>query len=177
MRYGYIIGAGVLTGLGIAGYAFYKGQIEQLKQTTFDVLSIKPVAASIDIITVDVGLRIHSVSKVEALVKDFYFEIYIDNKKVAVVTPVATYSPILIPAQGYADSTFQFSFSPRSLSINAISFISDYLKNKDLPVRIVGSARIQTSVLALPGIGSTIPVKLSTTVPVDIASSIKEFMS
>lgn len=157
----WIAGGVVLIGGSAAGYYYYTGQIKALKELDFKIVGYKIISVTLDQAVVQLTIRLINKSAFEVKVEDFSVDVYLDNKKVSNIEPV---EPFIIPSKdyngnaSYSDANINVKFSPKLIGLDALSIATNYLSKKDMNIRIVGSARLKSSLVTL-----TVPIEYDTT--------------
>mgnify|MGYP001573830500 FL=1 len=167
MKKGWLILGGAIVVGGAYAYYYYNEQIGALKNLDFKVIGYKIITANLDKASIQLTIRLTNRSVFEVKVEDFFVDVYLDEKKISDLQPVA---PFLIPSKdlngkpSYSDANIIVEFSPRQLGLDAIGFISGYLNKKDMNIRVVGSAKLKSAFVTLP-------------VPVEYNTTLKEILS
>lgn len=161
MKYGWMIAGGVLLVGGASGYYYYTEQIKALKELDFGIVGYKLISATLDEAKIQLTIRLINKSAFEVKVLDFFVDVYLDDKKLSNLQPVA---PFLVPSKdfsgkaSYSDANIIVTFSPKLIGLNALTLATNYLSKKDMHIRVVGSAKLKSSFVTL-----TVPVEYNTT--------------
>ena len=162
MKTGWIILGGIVIVGGAGAYYYYKQQIKALQRLDFKIIGYKIISISENSATIQLTVRVTNPSVFEVQVQDFYVDVYLNNEKISNLVPV---NPFIVPSKNisgqpsYNDANIIVNFSPRQVFLDALGLATDFLNKKDLPIRVVGSARLKSSFITL-----TVPVEYDTTV-------------
>lgn len=142
----------IVGGLAVIGYALYRyylKQIDFLKDVTYQITGVRIKSISASLVSLDISAKIFNASNVEAIVKQIYLDVFINNVKVGVVNEV---KDIPILPQQSSDVTFNFSFNPRLVVSNIRDVLSFSIAAKDLNIDMNGYVKVKSAFIS-----STIP--------------------
>ena len=154
-----ILGSLGLLGFGL--YRYFKSQADILKKFTWKVSGFKIIRFSFKELAIDVTFLFSSSADIEATINKVYLDLFIDNKNVGFVTESKSF---IIPAHGSSNIPIHVSINPQSIFKNIIDVTLGAFKNKDMRFRLKGYVNIKSGIL-------------STTIPVEYDTSIKEYTS
>jgi hypothetical protein len=158
LRKGIVI-TGILTGLGLFAYAFYryaKQQTALLENYTYKILRIKIDTINLQTIKGKINLLFSSNSDVEVIVSEFYMDFYFNNKKVGYITDATQF---VIPARGSAEIPLDFTLNPQLVFTNAAQILTFTLKQEDAAVKVIGYATLKSGFIR-----ATLPITYDTTI-------------
>ena len=133
-----------LGGLGIIGYAiyrYYKVQAKFLEDITYKVLGVKVAKISATAITLDITARIYNASNVEAVVKEMYLDLIINDVKVGNINEI---KDIPILPQKSSDISFSITFNPQLIKKNVVDLITFTISAKDMKYDIKGYVKVKS---------------------------------
>lgn len=153
-----LVGGLVISGLLVGGYALYRfilAQTNLLAQYSYKFVGARLRKLTKEQVSFEIDLDVTNNSSVEALIKELFLKVYVDNTYVGNVTSP---SPFIVKANGTYRVTLKFEFIPSGLKTNIINIIFDASSQKDLPLEFKGYASIESG-----KIKSDLPIKYSTT--------------
>lgn len=134
----------VLGGLGIIGYAlyrYYKIQAKFLEDITYKVLGVRVAKISASAITLDITARIYNASNVEAVVKEMYLDLLVNDVKVGNVNEI---KDIPILPQKSSDISFSITFNPQLIKKNVVDLITFTIAAKDMKYELRGYVKVKS---------------------------------
>lgn len=137
----------VLGGLGIIGYAlyrYYKIQAKFLEDITYKVLGVRVAKISASAITLDITARIYNASNVEAVVKEMYLDLLVNDVKVGNVNEI---KDIPILPQKSSDISFSITFNPQLIKKNVVDLITFTIAAKDMKYELKGYVKVKSGFL------------------------------
>ena len=137
----------VLGGLGIIGYAlyrYYKIQAKFLEDITYKVLGVRVAKISASAITLDITARIYNASNVEAVVKEMYLDLLVNEVKVGNVNEI---KDIPILPQKSSDISFSITFNPQLIKKNVVDLITFTIAAKDMKYELRGYVKVKSGFL------------------------------
>lgn len=137
----------VLGGLGIIGYAlyrYYKIQAKFLEDITYQVLGVRVAKISASAITLDITARIYNASNVEAVVKEMYLDLLVNEVKVGNVNEI---KDIPILPQKSSDISFSITFNPQLIKKNVVDLITFTIAAKDMKYDVKGYVKVKSGFL------------------------------
>jgi LEA14-like dessication related protein len=137
----------VLGGLGIIGYAlyrYYKIQAKFLEDITYKVLGVRVAKISASAITLDITARIYNASNVEAVVKEMYLDLLVNDVKVGNVNEI---KDIPILPQKSSDISFSITFNPQLIKKNVVDLITFTIAAKDMKYELRGYVKVKSGFL------------------------------
>lgn len=137
----------VLGGLGIIGYAlyrYYKIQAKFLEDITYKVLGVRVAKISASAITLDITARIYNASNVEAVVKEMYLDLLVNDVKVGNVNEI---KDIPILPQKSSDISFSITFNPQLIKKNVVDLITFTIAAKDMKYDLRGYVKVKSGFL------------------------------
>jgi LEA14-like dessication related protein len=137
----------VLGGLGIIGYAlyrYYKIQAKFLEDITYKVLGVRVAKISASAITLDITARIYNASNVEAVVKEMYLDLLVNEVKVGNVNEI---KDIPILPQKSSDISFSITFNPQLIKKNVVDLITFTIAAKDMKYDLRGYVKVKSGFL------------------------------
>ncbi len=146
MKKGLVIG-GILTGLGVFGYAlyrFYKKQFELIKQFEWKILQFKLDNVSLTNINGTIVFRFKSISDIEIVVKKFILDFYVNEVYVGWVEDTGLAEGQVIPANGYNDLTFNFTINPQLVFRDVTEILAFIMKQNDERIQLKGYVQIES---------------------------------
>jgi hypothetical protein len=151
--------SGILTGLGLFAYAFYryaKQQTALLENYTYKILRIKFDVVNLQVIKGKVNILFSSSSDIEVIVSEFYMDFYFNNKKVGYLTDATQF---VIPARGSAEIPLDFTLNPQVIFSSATDILAFTLKKQDAAVSVIGYATLKSGFIT-----ATLPITYDTTI-------------
>lgn len=137
-----------LSGVGIIGYALYRYYIKQidfLRNITYQIKSIRIRSITENAVSVDVSALIYNASNVEAVVKEMYLDVFINDIKVANVNEVKDIK--ILPTQSSVVD-FNFTFNPRRVAQNLVSLLLSTATSKNAKLNMDGYVKVKSSFIA-----------------------------
>ena len=137
----------VLGGLGIIGYAlyrYYKIQAKFLEDITYKVLGVRVAKIPASAITLDITARIYNASNVEAVVKEMYLDLLVNDVKVGNVNEI---KDIPILPQKSSDISFSITFNPQLIKKNVVDLITFTIAAKDMKYELRGYVKVKSGFL------------------------------
>ena len=153
-----IVGGLVISGLLVGGYALYRfilAQTNLLAQYSYKFVGARLRKISKEQISFEIDMEVTNKSSVEALIKELFLKVYLDNGYVGNITSP---SPFVVQPNGTYPLTLKFEFIPKGISNNFINILFDASSQKDVPLELRGYASIVSG-----KIKSDLPIKYSTT--------------
>lgn len=141
MKKGWILAG---AGIGILGFGLYKYfqiQAKLLKDYDYKIVGIKIRKFNVSEATIEFKVRFINKSSIEATITNLYLDIFIEGQKAGYVT---NNNRFLLPANGSSDIPLIFSFSPKMVINNIVSFLLTGTRNKDLSFQIKGYADVHS---------------------------------
>jgi len=154
----------ILGSLGLLGYGIYRyfsTQADILKNFTWKISGFKIIRFNLKELAIDVTFLFSSSADIEATINKLYLDLYLDGKNVGFITESKKF---IIPAKGSTNIPLHISVNPQVIFKNIIDVTLGAFKNKDLRFRLNGYVNVKSGIL-------------STTIPVDYETSIKEYLS
>lgn len=131
-------------GVGILGFGLFKYfqiQAQLLKDYDYKIVGIKIRKFNVSEATIEFVVRFINKSNIEATITNLYLDIFIEGQNAGYVT---NSNRLLLPANGSSDIPLIFSFSPKMVINNIVSFVVTGTKNKDLSFQIKGYADVRS---------------------------------
>lgn len=142
----------IIGGVAVIGYAlwaYYKKQIDFLKDITYQITAVNIVSITKNKVTVTIWAKIYNASNVNAVVKEMFLDFFINGVKVGNVTEV---KDINIAPMQTSLINFNFSFDPSIIGKNIVDLVSLTLKAKDVIFNLQGYVSIESG-----GLKATLP--------------------
>lgn len=157
------IGLGIagLAGIGYALYRYFKIQTDLLMNYEYKIIGVGVKKLSLNEVTLDFKMRFFSKSDIEAEIKKVYLEVFLEGVSAGYISENKKF---IIPAKGSSDIDLQYSFNPQTALGGIVQIIAGGLKKKDIAFRIKGYVDVKSGFV-------------STAVPVDYSSTIKNYLS
>jgi len=155
----YLITAGVISGLGIIGYAiynFYVNQFNLLKQFTYKVTGFTLDTITQTLVNGTIKINFCSISAIEILVEEFYLDFYVESKKVGYLNDTSGATGMLIPANNCNELSFQFSLDPQLIFGNVADITLLVLKQKDVLITLNGAVQLKSGFIQ-----TTVPINMT----------------
>ena len=133
-----ILGLAVLGG-AVAIY-YYERQIKLLTDLSYQIIGFNLVQTTAAAWTVDLIVRLTSKSTIEATVKSFTLNCYVNGALLGTASPI---EPFLIPANGFADAQLQVTINPQVLAGDIISLLLSLGATNNFAVNISGDVYLQ----------------------------------
>jgi hypothetical protein len=153
-----ILGSVGLLGYGL--YRYFKTQADILKNFTWKISGFKIIRFNANELAIDLTFLFSSSADLEATINKLYLDLYLDGKNVGFITESKKF---IIPAHGSTNIPLHISVSPQIIFKNLIDLTLGAYKNKDLRFKLSGYVNVKSGIL-------------STTIPVEYETSIKEYL-
>lgn len=150
----YII-IGSLVVLLASAAVFYKKQLDLLQQYETEIMGIKIVKLSLDTSIINIKVRLHSQSTLQAEITELNLDFYMNGVFMAKIKDVR---PVIIPAKGYSDIEVAVEFSPNALGKDAVALVSNLIKFQDADIRINGFGKVRSAFIKI-----NVPITYDTT--------------
>lgn len=139
-----IIGTALVGGVGLFGYAlyrFYKKQVQLLKDFKWKIIGFNIKSFEANRVTGTIDIRFSSQSDIDILIKNFYLDIFINEVYVGYILDN---KENVIPARGYNDLSFDFSFNPQFIFTNALDLVLTGIKSSGTMMRLQGFIKLKS---------------------------------
>jgi LEA14-like dessication related protein len=131
------VGGGGL--IAYALYNYYLAQKKFIEQITYKFVGLKVVSTSKDNITLDITINLYNGSDVQAVVKEMYLDVLINNVLVGNINEV---KDVTILSKKSTNFTYRFSFNPQLILKNIVDLISFSIQAKNLNFDVNGYVNI-----------------------------------
>lgn len=145
-------------GVGLIAYAIYRYyalQFSFVKNVDYRISKIKINQITKSLISIDITMRVANYSNVNAVIKEMYLDLYINDIKVG---DVQESKDIQIKSQDYTDVAFTFNIQPQLILKNVTQIFNISLALKDATVVAKGFAKLESGVIK-----ATVPYEYKTT--------------
>ncbi len=156
-----LIVLGILAAAGAGAYFYYRKQLEELENFTYNVIGINIGDYSVDHASLFLKIRITSNSTIDATIKDLSIDVFMDGQKVGNIEDTR---PFIIPAKGYSDVDLTVALSPKLVLASAGKVLTSLIGQKDFAINLRGFIRIRSAFLQV-------------SVPFSYDSSLKQLLS
>lgn len=148
-----VLGTAIVGGVGLFGYAiyrFYQKQIKLLKDFKWKITGLNIKSFETNRVTGTIDIRFTSDSDIEIVIKNFYLDIYINGVYVGYILDNREN---VIPARGYNDLSFDFSFNPQLVFSNILQIVTSGIRSSDTKMGLVGFIKLKSGF-----IGATVKI-------------------
>lgn len=149
-----------LSVLGVGVYAYFKYQAKKLLDFTWKIQSFNIKKLTLNELLIDVTFLFTSKADLEAQINRIYLDLYLENVNVGYVQEVKSF---IIPARGSSSVPITISVNPQRVFKNLIDISLGIGQKKDVKFKMKGFATIKSGFV-------------STTVPIDYETTIKEYL-
>lgn len=154
----------IALGLSVAGlgiWYYIKTQAELLAKFKYKITGGRLNTVSTNVFQLSLFIKFSSIADIEATVSDLSLNVFLDDKKVGVISNDNSF---IIPSHGTSDIALNLSFDPRIVLGNILDIVS-------------GNRAVENSQLKIDGYASVKSGFISATLPVRYSTSIKEFLA
>lgn len=158
-----LIAVGILSGLGIVGfalYSFYKKQFELVKQFEYKIIGFDIQEFSETLISGVIRFEFCSISDIEILVRSFYLDFYAEGKNVGYIEDTSAVEGYVIPANSCNVLEFRFAINPRQILGNIVDIAMLVAKQKRVDIVLDGQVKLESGFVK-----ATVPLKFNCALP------------
>jgi LEA14-like dessication related protein len=145
-----------LGAVALAAFAYYRRQVQLLKQFTYRIVGVSVKLLQSRLVEVQVKMRLTNDSNFEATVERVYMSVAIEGTDVGFVESKA---PVDVPARSNADIDLRLVFDGQKIVKNIVGLAAILIKERKINYSLKGFVRAKSRIFRV-------------TIPVDYAASV-----
>lgn len=152
------LGVGLLSGVGLFGYAIYKYlkiQADLLSKFTYSIVDFGIEQADLQTIKGKLSVLFKSDADLEVEVSDFYVDFYLNGYKIGYIQDI---NKFIIPAHGQSIIPFSYTLNPQLVLGNIVQIVTQSINLKDETFEVIGYASVKSGFIKV-----TLPIEYRTT--------------